>query len=222
MLKLSTDISLARWVRLRACWTGRYGHGSPSAFTLVELLVVIGIIGVLMGILLPCFGSAMSLARRAECISNIRSLGFAARAYSNDTDYYPPAWVDSNCRWMDLIKSYAQKKSGLYRCPSDTKQQAVTWDPEIVLSYGINTFRFKDNDHSFWYSVKAREVARPSATILFADCTPGLYYVGGGSTFKDPVNHVDYRHLKGFCTAYADGHAEVKAKTTKLDWDASQ
>lgn len=83
-----------------------------------------------------------------------------------------------------------------YLCPSDRQKVPVAWDPAVYLSYRINTFRFKDQAHSFWYGVKADVVLRPSSTIIFADCTPGKYYCGGGSLFTEPVVDVDYRHPK--------------------------
>ena len=57
---------------------------SNRAFTLVELLVVIGIIAVLISILLPVIGRAREQARGVQCMSNLRQLGTAALLYSHD------------------------------------------------------------------------------------------------------------------------------------------
>jgi prepilin-type processing-associated H-X9-DG protein/prepilin-type N-terminal cleavage/methylation domain-containing protein len=63
-----------------------------TAFTLVELLVVIGIIGVLVSIMLPALTVARAASRRATCSSNLRQLALAALAYVTENQgYYPPA-----------------------------------------------------------------------------------------------------------------------------------
>jgi len=60
-------------------------------FSLVELLVVIGIIAVLAGVLFASFGGATDSARAAQCLTNMRSLALAANAYAVDNGYYPNA-----------------------------------------------------------------------------------------------------------------------------------
>ena len=59
------------------------------AFTLVELLVVIGIIAVLMGIMLVGFSGSSESARAAQCLSNMRNLAAACQTYGSANGRYP-------------------------------------------------------------------------------------------------------------------------------------
>jgi prepilin-type N-terminal cleavage/methylation domain-containing protein len=68
-------------------------HTRKSAFTLVELLVVIGIIAVLVSILLPALSRARAAAARTQCLSNQRQLMAAVAMYQNRFRGAPPPYI---------------------------------------------------------------------------------------------------------------------------------
>lgn len=62
-----------------------------KAFTLVEMLVVVGILGVLVAVLLGVTSGATESARAASCLSNMKSLASACQSYAMANNYYPNA-----------------------------------------------------------------------------------------------------------------------------------
>lgn len=108
-----------------------------GAFTLVELLVVIGIIAVLVGILLPSLAAARAQAEAVACRSNIRMIGVAGFMYAQEQKVWV-GFAPGVDRKMLLHPYLRQGKSNadiagrqIWHCPSVA-------EPDIQAGYGFN------------------------------------------------------------------------------------
>ena len=72
----------------------------PSGFTLVELLVVVGIIVLLLAILMPTLSRAREAAQRTVCLSNLRQVAAFAINYAAENDQVFPVEQRSNALWL--------------------------------------------------------------------------------------------------------------------------
>lgn len=83
------------------------GHRPTHGFTLIELLVVIAIISILATILLPSLSKARELAKRASCVSNVRSIGLMVAMYGHENSDKLPIHGFEVSRYLYTFNHYA-------------------------------------------------------------------------------------------------------------------
>ncbi len=105
---------------------GTLPHPAPPGFTLVELLVVIGIIGLLVALLLPAVRSSREAARRMQCGNNLKQIGFALHNY-HDVHQHFPAAMGGTGKGETLLQGNANRLSGLVALLPYLEQQRL-WE----------------------------------------------------------------------------------------------
>ncbi|HUU11156.1 MAG TPA: type II secretion system protein [Phycisphaerae bacterium] len=159
----------------------RLPRGRRQAFTLVELLVVVTIIGILIGVLLPALGTVMQYAENIECQSNLKQIATAVLSYA--TDYQgailPTKVEPADLYWCNLLAMRDLPSQNSVNLPTEerSRQKTVFLCPTSTELYvrendaSDETGAFNRPDHNIaqgWYRV--------GNDTLMTDCS---YYWNG-------------------------------------------
>lgn len=180
-----------------------------AAFTLVEVLIVVAIIGILAAILLPVFNRARQTARGAVCQSNLRQIGLALDLYVNDHNrFYPDRLLSlAYCSWADDVLSYT-KTNKVFTCPLAPIQSA---SPACALGGPMD---YLLNVPDGMVQLHQGRIKSPSQLILVLDGNQigGFTEAGSGtgplSSERLKDMGVDLRHNDGSNALFADGHTK--------------
>ena len=165
--------------------------GTQRAFTVLELLVVVAILGVLAALLLPALGASRTAAHRAKCVSNLRQLGLATQMYWDENDdrafrYKGSATNGGHIYWFGWIENWAAGSVGERKFdPALGALSPYLQGRGVELCPSLNyfgTFRMRASGATYGYGynfylsaplsqppVALSRVSNPSDTVLLAD-----------------------------------------------------
>jgi len=202
------------------------------AFTLVELLVTIGIIAILASLLAVGISTAKAKAKVIPCLNNLHQLQLAWLMYANDhndmmvrndSEDYGGVWrstVDSwvaenNARYdsdpagiqKGLLFPYT-KELKLYRCPYDTSVITGQNVPRL-RSYSMNDYLGHPDSRTL---KKISDIPRPTSTFVFLDenedSIDDAHFLVWDAPDDRWVNMPTDRHARGCTFSFADHHVE--------------
>lgn len=195
-----------------------------SAFTLIELLTVVAIIGVLLALLLPALRKARDGGRRAACLANQRQILVATQLYQEDhpTWFYLTADVCDDRAPSAFHPRYIPG-TRTFLCPSTRNVIRTNLNAQdelvdlLVSSQGDRERKSGGHSYEFhgWFDspplagkrkTPANAFFGPSRVMLFTDADDDLFGVAGDvNNFPDAVNN---HGRAGWNWAFVDGHAE--------------
>ncbi len=146
----------------------RGGRRALGAFTLIEMLLVIAIIGILIVLVVPNIGRALKVSKRGKCLAHLREIGGVINTYVLQSQYDIQYSTGQQYRDRQLYPS-ASWKSDLTKYNPELQQSLSC--PSALPAASLSSY--SGNPGVFGTQLDYKFVMAPSALILLADGTAG-------------------------------------------------
>jgi prepilin-type N-terminal cleavage/methylation domain-containing protein len=153
---------------------------ADRAFTLIEMIVVLGVIGIMMSLTYPAYVNISERAKAAKDMSNLRQIALGTQMYMNDNNGAFPGSATS--KWMSQLEQ-TQKYLSTWRVlesPFDRRTTSELGDATTAVSYGIN-----NNVYLGGTPISADKITKPVTFIVFAPAqaaTATVTFLGRGDS----------------------------------------
>jgi prepilin-type processing-associated H-X9-DG protein len=131
-----------------------HSHRRP-AFTLVQLLFILALLGVVVWLLLPKLNDAREKKNRVGCAGNLRLIGIAMLAYAGDHGGYLPTADDNNvdnvrAYWHTALTRNNYVSHRVFQCPTDQLPRTTPYEPRSYAIRVDDTLRCYNPGAVFW------------------------------------------------------------------------
>lgn len=188
------------------------------AFTLIEMIIVLGVIAIMMAFVYPGYVAMSQRAKATKDMSNLRQIALATQMYMNDNSNVFPGSTTPPVIWMSQFEQNQKYLSAwrVLESPFDTRPTSELGGASAMISYGINS-----NVYSGGIPISADKITKPSTFIVFAPAQKSgtsVGFQGAGNSSGSGVTVLAAASTPGGTAQGGTHNSRTKINAMCADW----